>query len=145
MEDVRFYVGSDPRKHVDLTDSYISLIFYKHHWEHGKTFSETDFNILFSKIKNIINSEKLSFVLNHTFEDLTRSEYYYIGRNTLLLYLDSDSFNLNLYPKIFDARRHVGLTYGNSHNYSSEPMDNSEKVLLLNRINKYIKEYLKDD
>ena len=37
------------------------------------------------------------------------------------------------------------LTYSNFPNYSSEPMDNSERVLLLNRINKYIKEYLKDD
>ena len=144
MEDLKFYVGSDKRKHVFLTDSYISLIFSKNTWEYGHILSESDFNLLFSKIESIINSEKLSFVLNHKEEDFT-GEYYYIGKNTLNLTLDSDDFNLNLYNKILDVRRYVGLPSGNFPNYSSEPMDNSEKVLLLNRINRYIKEYLIDD
>lgn len=144
MEGLRFDVGSDKRKHIYLTDHYISLIFSKHLWYYGKTFSETDFNLLFSKIESIINSEKLSFVLNLKEGDFT-GEYYYIGKNTLILSLDSDDFTLSLYNVILDVRRYVGIPSGNFPNYSSEPMDNSERVLLLNRINKYIKEYLKDD
>jgi len=142
--EVKFFVTSNTRKQVYLTDSYLSLIFSKYTWDYGTKFSETDFNILFSKIESIIKSEKLSFVLNHKEDDLI-GEYYYIGKNTLMLTLDCDSFTLGIYNKILDVKRYVGLPSGNFTNYSSEPMDNSEKVLLLNRINNYIKEYLKDD
>ena len=89
----------------------------------------------------MINYEKLSFVLNHKEDDFT-GEYYYIGKNTLILSLDSDDFTLSLYNVILDVRRYVGLPSGN---FPTEPMDNSERVLLLNRINRYIKEYLKDN
>ena len=144
MEGLRFDVGSDKRKHIYLNDNYLSLVFSRHLWYYGKTVSETDFNLLFSKIESIINSEKLSFVLNLKEDDFA-GEYYYIGKNTLILSLDSDDFTLSLYNVIIDVRRYAGIPSCNFPNYSSEPMDNSEKVLLLNRINKYIKEYLKDD
>lgn len=145
MEGLKFFVKSNARKQIYITPKYMCLIFSKYEWDYGKTCSETDFNTLFSKIENHLNSDKLSFVLNYTDEDLVINEFYYIGKYTLMLSLDSDSFNISLFNQILDVRRYVGLPSGNFPNYSSEPMDNSERVLLLNRINKYIKEYLKDD
>lgn len=145
MEGLTLWVESNTRKRLDLTPKHISLIYSKYHWDYGKTCSETEFNFFSSKVYTIINSDKLSFVLNHTEEDLTISEFYYVGNNTLVLSFDPDSFYVILYNHIFDVRRYVGSVSGTPPNYSSEPMDDSERILLLNRINKHIKEYLKDD
>lgn len=98
-----------------------------------------DFYNILSKIESIIQSNKLSFVLNHVSEDLTNNEFYYVGRYTLYLTFESGSFILSLYNYIIDVRRFVGLHSGNFPNYSSEPMEESYKVLLLNRIKTYTK------
>lgn len=145
MEGLTLFVNSDTRKQIYLDPNLVQLSFNSQPWNYGKTCSKEDFYNILSKIESIIQSNKLSFVLNHVSEDLTNNEFYYVGRYTLYLTFESGSFILSLYNYIIDVRRFVGLPSGNFPNYYSEPMDNSEKVLLLNRINKYIKEYLKDD
>lgn len=139
MEGLTFFVNSDTRKQIYLDPNRVQLSFNSQPWHYGKTCSKEDFYNILSKIESIIQSNKLSFVLNHVREDLTNNEFYYVGRYTLYLTFESGSFILSLYNYIIDVRRFVGLPSGNFHNYSSEPMEESYKVLLLNRIKTYTK------
>ena len=139
MECLTFFVNSDTRKQIYLDPNWVQLSFNSQPLHYGKTCSKEDFYNILSKIESIIQYNKLSFVLNLVSEDLTNSEFYYVGRYTLYLTFESGSFSLSIYNYIIDVRRFVGLPSGNFSNYSSEPMEESDKVLLLNRIKTYTK------